>query len=188
MGYRESLKHPFAIGVVAAVTGAIVLSLIYAAVSDGPEPPPWGGDLVPSEQWVCDNSPESLAEVQGYDAFWGELGWPEWPRPIAVEKCPNEAPPDVAMWTACNEECQGKAGATVIDWETGAVTIRTLPWPQIEPDVRECVPLHEAGHARGLLDPDAPARHTDAASNLMADRCGSSLRWLDRTDEGDWPY
>lgn len=188
MGYRESLKHPFALGVVLVITLTIPAVIIYDVVTGGPEPPPWGGDIVPGEQWVCDNSPEGVTDVAGYNAFWARLGWPEWPEPIAVERCPDKAPPDVAMWTACNEDCPSLAGATLIDWETGSVTIRTQPALHTTMEQRTCLPLHEAGHARGLADPSDGSRHTDAASNLMAERCGSSLRWLDRTEEGDWPY
>lgn len=173
----------FVVGLPVLGIAAVVYGLTRA-----PDPFPWAGDITPREQWVCDSSPESVEEVRGYDAFWTDLGWPEWPEPIAVSRCPDLAPPGVAMWRACGQNCPEKAGGVRVDWTTMGVTVYTQPAWMSETDVRDCLPLHESGHARGIIDPDDPARHTSAAAHLMADRCGSSLRGLDRTDGGDWPY
>ena len=175
---------------VIALPLAIMAFIAYALVNP-PEPPPFYRDVVPEEQWVCDVGTVELERVERVNAFWKGLCWPEWPDPILVSKCPSIAPEGVAMWAPENGQCNDlsqEGGCVRHDWDHNATTIYMLPWPQIQPEVRDCLPEHEGGHARGLVDIDNPTRHTDAASSVMAARCGLNLKWLDRCPDGDWPY
>lgn len=184
--YLPMWRKAIAIALVstAVVAGAVAL---HWTLADAPSHPEFAGDYVPEQQLVCvDPGTEtgvSLNTVAKVDAFYGDLGWPEWPSPVGIWPCPQVAPTNTVMWRIAADETKfdDLFGGVDHHWERNAKTVYLRPWPQIGQGHRWCAPRHEGGHARNIIG------HAPIGGTVMSERCGIEVRFLDRTDP-DHPY
>jgi hypothetical protein len=200
-------------GLILVFCCVVTILLDIAGVTRQVEPPPFYEDFVPEKHEVCDGLPGGLARVIEADAFWSNLGWPEWPVPRGVA-CSADgrhlpAPEGTVRWHSCDSlrlvegtltpPCSTGTGGQV-PGVTKVQLNEALEVIAVDIYLRTTGSRyrhrHEAGHARGFIIPPAEdvatpyvqGAHTEKPGHVMHEAAGTGAKWLDRRPDGDWPY
>ncbi len=193
---------------------AITLDLLDMYIGDvpaieQPEPAAFLADWIPTSISVCSSAPTTLTEVNESIELFNTLGWPIWPtaneRLIECSSLP--APTGSVRIHSCNDlrledgllipPCEPNGDTTIpaaVTYVQLSVGDTGFPIYITSADIYLSKNLdvrfleHEMGHARGLITPGAYESHSTDEDNLMAIHPGTSLKWLDRRPNGDWPW